>query len=381
MDRSFETLSSPYFPPGDIENILQEIRFLLEGCGSLTMGEHAKAFEQEFSTYLICPYSVVTNSCTSALEISLRALNIREGDEVIVPIQTFIATGSAVLMSGAKVVLCDVNSDFLIDFDDLKSKITSRTKAVIMVHFAGLIHPMIHDIKDYLRGNSIYLIEDAAHALGARHDSAMAGTLGTIGCFSFYATKNITTGEGGMIATSDKVIYESCASIRNRGIDLSASQEIFSNIGSNRRFTEIQALLGRYQLRRLDEFIEKRNTIAKIYKEILESARRRGIVRFQAVQAGARHAYWRFVIFLEDCSLSREDLKRELQTSGIKIDWPYDPPLCLQPIFQKLYTVKVEMFPGWQLHANKHFCLPMHVQISVDEAVFVATKLKNLLCD
>ena len=239
----------PYFPAEDISGMLSKFKKILSGRGLLTMGEYVESFEEKFARCIGTKYAVGTNSCTSALEIALKAIKIKETDEVIVPAQTFIATGSSIVTSGGKAVFCEIDDNFLLDFKDLKRKIGSNTKAVIIVHFGGLIHPEIFQIRKYLWNRSIYLIEDAAHATGAKIGNTYAGNIGDFGCFSFYSTKVITTGEGGMITTGNKKLFHLCSSLRNRGLDIGiAGREQFSNIGSNRRLTEFQAILGLYQL-------------------------------------------------------------------------------------------------------------------------------------
>jgi len=153
-------IAFPYFPEEDVKEIVRQIEKLLYGEGLLTMGENVKSFEEEFATFMGAKYGIATNSCTSALEIVLKSLGIGEGDEVIVPCQTFVATGSAVAICGAKPVFAEVDNNFSLDIDDVKKKITRKTKAVIVVHFAGLIQENIFELKEFLDSKEIYLIED-----------------------------------------------------------------------------------------------------------------------------------------------------------------------------------------------------------------------------
>jgi len=343
------------------------------------MADHVLQFEKNFSTYINTKYAVAVNSCTSALEIALKVLDLKQGDEVIIPAQTFIATGSCVLMAGCNPVFCETDGNFLIDFEDLKSRITDKTKVVIIVHFAGLIHPDILKIKDFLKKRNIFLIEDAAHAHGAKINTLFAGNIGDIGCFSFYSTKIMTTGEGGMITTNDRKLYEKCSSLRNRGIDVSAKSEIFSNVGSNRRFTEAQAILGLYQLKRLEEFIEHRNKIAAIYESILKPLIQKDVICFQKYGKNIRHAYWRFLIFLKKTTISRETIVNELEKVGIKIDFPYTPLLHLQPVFREICGMKKDSLKKTESLAQTHFCLPMHLLIGKDDARFIAKTLMGVL--
>lgn len=369
----------PYFPEGDRREILDRFDEILSGNGFLTMGKYVKNFEKDFSHYIGVKHAIATNSCTSALEVVLKTIDAGEGDEVIIPAQTFIATGSSVCMNGAKIVFCETDGNFLLDFEDLKKKITSRTKAVMIVHFAGLIHPEIFEIKDYLQGKNIYLIEDAAHAPGSRIGEIYAGSIGDFGCFSFYSTKIMTTGEGGMITTNNEKFYERCSSLRDRGINVNSDTEIFINLGSNRRMTEFQGLLGIYQLKRLEEFVEHRNKIADVYRKTLRPLEKQGLIGFQRYPSNVRHAYWRFLVFLKNSSMSRELLKRDMEKFDIGIDWPYDPLLHLQPIFKKIYGINEGFLRKTEKLSKKHFCLPIHVKINENIAEFIGNKVREAI--
>lgn len=369
----------PYFPEEDIRDILDRFKYILSGNGLLSMDENVTKFEREFAGYVGTKFAVSTNSCTSALEVALKAIGIKDGDEVIVPTQTFIATGSSVAFSGGKIVFCETDDNFLLDFEDLKKRITNKTRAVIIVHFVGLIHPQIFEIKKYLKERDIYLIEDAAHAHGAKINETFAGNIGDIGCFSFYSTKIMTTGEGGMITVNDDELYNMCDSLRNRGLDTKADNEIFTNIGSNRRLTEFQAILGMHQLKRLEEFIKHRNRIADIYKETLKLLEREGVISFQRYPADIRHAYWRFLIFLKDKNISRYILRDKAGKFGIKIDFPYIPLLHLQPVFRGLYGIKEGFLKRTEALAERHFCLPIHMKIKDNDARYIGNVIRKII--
>ena len=283
----------PYFPEEDIEYILKEFKKLLSGVGLLSMGEFVQEFEKQFAEYIGVEYAIATTSCTSALETILAAFGVGGGDEVIVPSQTFIATASSVAQRGATPVFAEINQNFLLDFEDMKSCITTKTKAVIFVHFAGLIDEKLFEIKSWLNKKGILLLEDAAHAHGASLNNQMAGSIGDAAAFSFYSTKNMTTGEGGMITTNDPAIGEKCASIRARGLDTRAGYEIFNELGTNQRVTEVQALMGISQLKRLEVFIAHRNKVADIYTQCLRPLAEAGTIRLLEVnQNKVIHTYW-----------------------------------------------------------------------------------------
>lgn len=370
----------PYFPREDIDGIINEFRSIMEGNGLFTKGPNVVKFEKAFAGYVGTKYGIAVNSGTSALEIVLKAIGIELGDEVIVPCQTFVATGSCVNSNNGVPVFCETDKNYLLDYEDLKKKITNNTKAVIIVHFAGLIHPHIFKIRKYLKERNIYLIEDAAHAHGAKVDDTFAGAIGDFGCFSFYSTKVMTTaGEGGMITTNNKEHFDLCGSFRSIGIDTEAGIEIFSNIGSNNRMTEIQAITGLYQLRRQEDFLKHRNKIAAIYKAQLAELENKEIIHFQEAPINIRNSYWKFVVVLNNTKCTREEIKAEMGKAEISIDWPYQPLMHLQPVYKKLYGIKEGHLKRSEEYAKRHFCLPIHLGIKEEDAVYIAGKLREAL--
>jgi perosamine synthetase len=369
----------PYFSKEDIVEILRKYEKILSGEGLMSMGPNVQELENKFSNYVGTKYAVATTSCTAALEIALSSLGIKKNDEVIIPCQTFFATGSSVVRVGAKPVFCEVDSNFLIDFEDLKNKVSQKTRAVIIVHFAGLIHPEIVRIKSWLESREIILIEDAAHAHGATIDGSYAGNLGDIGCFSFYSTKIMATGEGGMLTTNIPEVFQKAASLRSRGLDISAGYEIFTNFGSNFRVSEFQAILGLYQLKRLEQFVDHRNKIADIFREILDPLKQKGIIEFQKYPANIRHSYWRFIVFLKKYGTDREYIQKRMGEKEIAIDWPYSPLLHQQPAFKQLLGHVEGDFPYSENLAKQHICLPIHLMIEKDDACYIAESLKYLL--
>ena len=368
----------PFFEEDDILEILSKTKKFLEGDGMLSMGKNVQEFENNFSSYIGCTGSVATNSCTGALEIALLALDIGPGDEVIIPVQTFIATGSSVLRTGAKPVFCEINENFLLDFKSLKDKITDATKSVILVHYAGLLHEEIEEIKSYLEKRNIFLIEDAAHAPGASMNNKRAGNFGDISCFSFFSTKNMTTGEGGMITTNNRELLKRCSSIRNRGLDLESDVEIFNTLGGNYRMTEFQALLGIYQLKRLKKINDHRNKIAEIYFNNLQECQEKGLLQFPEIHEKIEHAFWKFWVRVRD-GIDRNEIKNYLAKKSIASDWAYSPLLHLQPLFKKLLNSSEVNMQRSEKLASMHICLPIHNMISEDDAEFIAKSMADYL--
>lgn len=243
----------------------------------LTTGPIVDQFEREFSNYCGCEYAVAVSSGTAALHSALFAANIGPGDEVIVSPMTFSSTVNIIVFCGASPVFCDVHEDtLLIDCFQAEKHITSKTKAIIAIDYAG--HPCDYDCLNSLsKQYGLVLISDACHSLGAKYKNKQVGSLADITAFSFHPAKSITTGEGGMISTNNPVYFERAKLFRNHGIDTDYKQRLTNKsweydiceLGYNYRLTDIQCSLGISQLRKLDQFIVKRQTISSEYDKIL----------------------------------------------------------------------------------------------------------------
>ncbi len=374
-------MACPYFPENEIELIMEEFKSILNGENLLSMGKNVAEFENEFADYIGSEFAVGTNSCSAALEISLRTANLLPGDEVIVPVETFFATGAAVVREGGHPIFAEVDPDtFCLSLNSVKEKITRKTKAIIIVHMAGMISPDIINLKDLCESEKIVLIEDAAHALGASINGVKAGNLGDIACFSFFPTKMITTAEGGMIITSDEQRFVRANSYRNRGLDMNAEVERYSGIGTNNRMSEIAAIMGRSQLRCINEFLLKRNNAASIYNEVIETFNLKELCKPIKPSKEIKHSYWRYLVLLRD-EINREEIKKRMAEDGISVDWAYYPALHLQPVFVKMYGNKKGMLPVSEDLLDHNICLPMHSQIDESDAVFIAERFKKHILD
>ena len=232
----------------------------------LTMlaGNMVNNFEKEFAEYIGVKHAIGVNSGTAALHIAIAALDIGPGDEVIIPPFTFIATASSILHNNAIPIFADIDDKtYTLNPDSVKKKITKRTKAIIPVHLAGITAEM-GPLKELAEEYSLYIIEDACQAHGAKYNGKKVGALGTIGTFSFYPSKNMTTGEGGMVTTDDDDLAEQCRLIRHHG---EPSWYVYNRLGWNYRMTEIQGAIGRIQLKKLDDFSKIRNEKAYFLSE------------------------------------------------------------------------------------------------------------------
>lgn len=369
MQKSKRVFSaSPFFDVQSIAAILREIDVTLKS-GVLTDGPQVREFERQFAEYTHTKHAVAVSSGTAALEIMLRLLNIEE-KEVIVPTNTFVATPTSVLFSGGKPVFADMKADTLcISVEDVAKKVTSKTAGVVVVHIAGLVCPEINDLRKFCQDNKLFLIEDAAHAHGAMIDGQMAGGLCDGGAFSFYPTKIMTTGQGGMITTNDSAMASAAYSIRNHGLD---SERIMLMLGDNWCMSEVTAVIGKYQLAHLEDFVRKRNAIAKYYEERLKDAGKVSVFR---TPENIRHSYYKYPIRLSD-NLDRDKVALAMKSEfGIDTGSIYYPPCHLHPWYRKNFGTREGDFPVSETVLKKVLCLPMHVGITKETAQYVINSL------
>ena len=227
---------------------------------TLLHGEYVKKFEEEFAQYIGVKHAIAVNTGTAALHIAIAALDIGPGDEVIVPPFTFIASASSILHNNAIPIFADIDDkSYTLDPNSVREKITDKTKAIIPVHLAG-IGADTKALAEIAEKKGLFIIEDAAQSIGTKCYNKKVGALGHLGCFSFYPSKNMTTGEGGMITTNDDLLAEQCRLIRHHG---EPEWYVYNRLGYNYRMTEIQGAIGRVQLKRINDFIEVRNQNAQ----------------------------------------------------------------------------------------------------------------------
>jgi len=367
----------PYFPKEDIEKIKMDVEKILQS-GMLTLYTYTKEFESRFEKLCNVKYAIAVNSGTSALEIALRTMKLKPEDEVLVPTNTFTSTAATVFFAGAKPVLTDINPKTLcIDMENIQKNITPKTKGIMVVHVGGLICPEIEEIRGFCRDKKLFLIEDDAHAHGTTINKKPAGSLGDIGCFSFYPTKVMTTGEGGMITTNKDEIAEKIRVLRDQGKENFNSNTIIE-LGYNWRLPEINAAVGITQLKRLPEIIEKRNKTAKYYDRELEKTS--GITP-RNTSPNILNNYYKYVAFLEP-DINRDKLKEKLRAKGVRCSGEvYWPPLHLQPIYKQLLGTKKGDYPQAEDACKTMICLPLYAQMTTEDAQYVIEKLKETLSE
>ena len=365
----------PYFPTKDINHLKADIEDILRS-GMLTSWTYTKKFEDMFAKSCHVKHAVAVSSGTSALEITLRCLGVKNSDEVLVPTNTFTATAAAVFFAGAKPVLTDINSESLcIDVENVQRNITRKTKGIIAVHIGGLVCPEMRALKETCENRGMFLVEDAAHAHGSSIDGQPAGSLGDVGCFSFYPTKVMTTGEGGMITTNSDDVARKARILRDQGKESFYSSRIVE-LGYNWRMSEISAALGLLQLKRLPKMVENRNKLASYYDRELSQLTE---ITPLKVPSNIVTNYYKYIALL-DGGIDRDVFKGELRKRGVKCGGEvYWPPLHLQPVYKRLLGSEKGSFPVAEDICRRMVCPPIFGQMTQDEAEYVIEKIHDVL--
>ena len=346
----------------------------------LTNGPILQKFEKKFASYQKIKHAIGVSSATHGLHLALRALGIGVGDEVIVPTMTFAATADAVRYCGAKPILVDVDlKTFNIIPDLLKKRNNKKTKAVIPVHYGGQSCDM-DEICKLAKNNGIKIIEDCAHSLGSTFDKKKCGSIGDFGCFSFYPTKIITTGEGGMVSTRNSKFYKKILGLRSHGMsNLPPEREKKSiwkydikEMGYNYRLDEIRASLGLSQFRRIEKINRLRIKIAKKYNEKLKNIK--GIT-LPFKKSDRNHIYHLYTIKItKDFSLTRNELYFNLNKAGIGTSVQYTPLHCLS--YNKKNYNKNEFSNSNKL-MNQIISLPIYPTIQDKQIEYIISTIKK----
>lgn len=362
-----------HVPEEDRREILAHIDECL-ATGQLTLGKHGAAFEEAFAQTAGTTHAIAVSSGTSALEIIFRSIGV-EGGEVIVPTNTFFATPAAVQHAGGVVRFAECDREtYAIDVAHARSLLNDRTRAVVVVHIGGVITPRIGELQKMCGDAGIPLVEDAAHAHGSMLDGRPAGSFGIASAFSFYPTKVITSGEGGMIATSDERINEEARIYRDQG-KAGFTSNFHTRLGNNWRLSEPHAIIGRYQLKRLAEFMAARRRVAAIYDRGLPAI---GVTPL-AVASGMRSNYYKYIA-MPPAGVDRATLKKRLRESfdvGLSGE-VYEAPCHLQPVFGPLAA---GTHPVAEELCSRHICLPVSAVMTDDDAAYVVDSLGKALAE
>jgi UDP-4-amino-4,6-dideoxy-N-acetyl-beta-L-altrosamine transaminase len=347
----------------------------------ITTGPKIKEFEDALCSYVGCRYCAAVNSGTSALDIAVQSLDLPQGSEIITTPFTFVATSNAIIYNGHKPVFADICSDtFNIDPDDIRKKITPKTKAIIYVDFAG--HPCdIKEIKEIAKEYDLYLIEDACHAIGAEYEHEKVGNFADITIFSFHPVKHITTGEGGAVVTNNKELYDKLLLLRSHGIDKNALDRYGPNaswaydmkcLGRNYRITDFQAALGISQLKKLDAFIERRVELASMYRELMSDIE---FIRLPVVKNNIRHAWHIYTVLLHE-SIDRDDFFKYMRASGIGVNVHYIP-VYKHSYYIQNFDINKNDFPVAEDVFNRIITLPLYSRMGNDKLEYVINSIKK----
>jgi perosamine synthetase len=319
----FVPVYEPWLGDQEEANVVEAVR---TGWIS-SLGRFVNRFEEGFAAYCGTGHGVSTSNGTTALHLALHALGVGPGDEVIVPALTFVASANSVVYTGAKPIFADVDPEtWTIQVEEIERLITARTRAIMPVHLYGQM-AMMEEILDLARAHGLWVIEDAAEAHGAAIGDRRAGAWGTIGAFSFYANKVITTGEGGMLTTDDADLAARCRKLRDHAMP-PAQRYWHDEVGFNYRMTNLQAAIGVAQLERIDAFLARKRQIAEWYSEEL-----RGVagITLPLERDGTRNVYWMYSILVDEpYALRRDELMQDLRGRGID-SRPFFHPLDTLP--------------------------------------------------
>ncbi|WP_263385169.1 DegT/DnrJ/EryC1/StrS family aminotransferase [Granulicella arctica] len=358
-------LSRPDITEADIEEVVAVLR-----STQLSLGPKMEEFEARVSTYIGAPYGIAVNSGTSGLHLCIRALGIGPGDEVLVPSFTFVAAANAIRYEGAVPVFVDIELRTLnLDPTRLEEAITSRTRAIVVVHTFGVPADM-QSILQIARKHHLRVIEDACEALGAEYQGTRVGAFGDLAVFAFYPNKQITTGEGGMIVTQDPRLAADIRAMRNQGRYVSDAWEQHSVLGWNYRLSEINCALGCAQMRRIDEILASRRNVAESYNRSLSTLRG---VKVPVLSYEDRSTSWFVYVIQLDPTFARDERDRLMQHllhQGIGCG-RYFAPIHAQPAYSGVSVL--HSLPNTDFVSQRTIALPFFNRLA-DESVFEVTE-------
>jgi len=364
----FIPLASPDLQPADIEAAVAVMQ-----SGMLVQGERVKAFEEEVARYLGVKHARCAANGTATLHLALTALGIGPGDEVIIPALSYIATANAVELVGAKPVFVDVHLDtFNIDADRIEQAITPHTKVIMPVHEFGLCAD-IHRIQEIAAKHNLFLIEDAACALGAKENNRFAGTFGHFGSFSLHPRKAISSGEGGILTTNDDSLAERISILRNHGIAYEGDKMTFVAAGFNYRLTDIQAALVHSQFMRLDKILNYKSNLTEIYYSKINNPK----VILPTVPKTKKHTWQSFHVLLDE-SLDRDVCMKQLKEQGIGTNYGAQ---CIpdQQYYAKKYQIDAKLrFPNAFKAFRQGLVLPLYEKLNEDDLIRIANAVNQL---
>jgi len=381
MRKDFLVFGSPLIEQPEIDEVVASLK-----SGWLGTGPKAHKFEEMFKAYKGSKYAMALNSCTAALHLSLLAIGIRPGDEVIVPTMTFASTASVVIHAGGTPVFADCQKDTMnIDPEEIEGKITHRTKAIIPVHIAGRACNM-DAIMDIAKRHHLKVVEDAAHAIETEYHSRKVGTFGDLGCFSFYVTKNIVTGEGGMAITDNEEYADEIKILGLHGMSKGAwkrfSDEGYKHYqivyaGYKYNMMDIQAAIGIHQLPRVEKYWQRRQEIWSCYNRAFKDL---PVFTPAPVEPDTRHAYHLYTLLLDidNLKITRDEFLNEMTRHNIGVGVHYIA-LHLQPYYQETFGYKRGDFPNAEWISDRTVSLPLSAKLTNEDVEDVIEAAREIL--
>ncbi len=354
----------PIYQPRMAGNEKKYVNDCLDSTWISSKGKYINLFEEAFADYIGTKHSTTVSNGTVALHLALLALDVKTGDEVILPSFTYVATANAVTFTGAKPVFADSLRDtWQISPEDIKKKITQKTRAIIIVHLYG--HPCeMDEIVDICKENNLFLIEDCAEAIGSEYKKQKVGNFGDISTFSFYGNKTITTGEGGMVISDNKNLIDMAYHYKNQAV--TKKQYWHDLVGYNYRMTNIQAAIGLAQLEQLEKNIIDKSKIASIYREAFENTE----IEFHKASKNVFHSYWMCSILLKDENI-RDRLVNYLSKEGIDTR-PLFYPAHKMPAFADYNNIKL---PVAEDLCYRGINLPSWPDLKEEDVNYIAKKI------
>jgi dTDP-4-amino-4,6-dideoxygalactose transaminase len=362
-------INAPQIDEREIEMVTKVLKsgILTARVGSSSM---VASFEQAYARFAEAKHAVAVNSGTAALHMALLAAGVKPGDEVIVPSFTFVATAEVVVLCGAKPVFVDIDPQtYNIDPEKFRKAINAKTRAVIPVDLYGLPADM-QAISEIAKEHDLAVVEDAAQAHGAVYKEKPAGYFADMACWSFYASKNMTTGEGGMITTNDDEYADALRCLRSHG---EKGEYVSFMLGHNYRMPEIQAAIGIAQLEKLPVFLEKRRRNAQRLTEKLSLARR---LRLPVEPEGYRHSWYLYTVRLQDSRAERDKIVEELRKRGIGATVYYGTPIHLMPYYRQFAT---HSLPEAERASEQVFSLPVHPGVALKEIDYIVDSVSEVV--
>tara|TARA_B100000886_G_scaffold303975_1_gene234916 strand:+ start:2611 stop:3723 length:1113 start_codon:yes stop_codon:yes gene_type:complete len=359
------------------KTILKNVSQILRS-GWLTHGKFTEKFEKEMIKYTGAKHCTLVSSCTAALHLSCLALKLKKGDEVIVPAMTHTATSHAVEYTGAKPIFADINFETgNIDISSIKRLINKKTKAIVVVHMAGRLC-LMNKLKKILKNKKIHIIEDCAHGLGTTDSHKHSGNFGVAGCFSFYPTKQITTGEGGAIITNNSKFYKKVKILKAFGIDKDITERKkpgeydVKSLGFNYRMTDFQAAMGFLQLKKYSINLRRRQYIAKKYIGLLRNNKNLILPRFSK-----NDSYFVFQILLKNKKL-KDELMQNFKKNKVGISVHYGRALPEMNYYKKKYNLPIKNFINSKKYAEKVISLPVYPKLSDKNIKYICSLINSL---